>query len=683
MNSTEASSMGPGPMVTEVDDRRYLGLESELRAGSDTLLLKPNAEEVRLGRLQLTPFGMLAPSLAQHLGILAPLADEIVPQLVPRCPECGQLAQPPGDLRSISLPSEGFLAVALVDDRQDVPLRERCELLGTERAVVGDSVVRVDEAPESDGEPVLALVSASHQDEFRSTISLWLRRGSATLRLLHLTERGAPARELARLHSVWSCVSCSTSFRPASKGELAPAPECVRCKGEGWLEVDRGRLTSCEACDGFGLSSDFARYEWHGIKLSHLAGLAFNFVRARLSPDSSVAAALDCALRHGFGEYPLGAPLGTCSAGERARLSSLCIELSRIEGYSIGSDGAALFPSGTEPGALGMQLFVPRVVEIHPRPWRAASERFAVRFVERGPLHEAEISFPIGGLSVIQGESGSGKSLLLEEIAFLFSRRRKLAQRCSFPGLSRCTIVDPLAPLPSLVGDLVGITPIMAEELAGTRVARERGVEARDISLATSRFRCSSCAEKTEEQGCAECGGTEIDFVAGDIPFGKMRWSEVLHAPLAVAAGLLWKSDQVGAIAAALPKAFAERLTLASRTAGLSGPEQRTLQVLGALAAVASAKRGTRLAPLDGELLLLNAPFSLSCECQGAVWKLICELNDRGATILCAGVPQALESGFGSVLRLRPCGEVAAERVGHRMYDVRHSRAVRAEVVKR
>lgn len=669
--------------MTEVDDRRYLGLESELRTGGNTLLLKPNAEEARLGRFRLTQFGMLSPSLAEHLGILAPLADEIIPQIAPRCPGCGQLAHPPGELRSISLPSEGFLAVALVDDRQDLPLRERCELLGTERALVGDSVVRVDDAPQSDGEPVLALVSASHQDEFRSTVALWLRRGSATLRVLHLAERGAPVQELAQLHAAWSCVPCGTSFRPASKSELAAAPECARCKGEGWLEVDRGRLTACEACDGFGRTSDLARYEWHGTRLSQLAGLSLDTVQAKLAPDSPVADPLDCARRHGFGGYPLGTALGTLSIGERARLSSLCLELSGIQGYSVGTDGAAVFPSGAEPGALGPQLFVPRTVESKDRGRGPSSERFSVRFIERGPLHETEISFPVGALSAVQGESGSGKSLLLEEISFLFARRRKLAQRCSFPGLSRCTLIDPLAPLPSLVGDLVGMTPIMSEELAGTRAARERGVEARDISLATSRFRCASCAEKIEEPGCAECGGTEIDFVAGDIPFGKMRWSEVLHVPLMVAAGLLWRSDQVGAIAAALPEALAQRLTLASRTAALSGPEQRALCVVSALAALASAKRGTRPAPLNGELLLLNAPLSLSSEHQAAVWRLLGELNDRGATILCAGVPQPLESGFSSVLRLRPSGVVAAERIGHRMYDVRHSRAVRAEVVKR
>ena len=102
--------------------------------------------------------------------------------------------------------------MALVDDRQDVPLRERCELLGTERAVVGERIVRIDEAPESAGEPILALVSASHHEEFCAAVKLWLERGSATLRLLHLAERGASAHELARLHSAWSCARCGSRF---------------------------------------------------------------------------------------------------------------------------------------------------------------------------------------------------------------------------------------------------------------------------------------------------------------------------------------------------------------------------------------------------------------------------------------------------------------------------------------
>lgn len=680
MSNTEESSMGQELSVTIVDDCRYLGLERELRSGDSTLLLKPVQQAPRLGRISQTLFGMLAPSLAEHLGILTQIINEVLPALTPRCTGCGELAQAPGQISQLAFPFDGFLAAALVDDRQDVPLRDRCELLGSERALIGQHIVRMEDLQDADGEPVLSLLSASHSEEFRTAVSLWLERGSAAVRVLYLAERGSPARELACLRSVWSCARCSMSYQAATKGALLAAEPCARCRGQGWLEVDRGRLFSCEDCDGFGSSSELLRYEWHGTQLRYLAGLPLNSMRCMLPDSSELAATLACAARHGFGDYPLGAPIGTLSIGERARLSALCVELSQIIGVSIGADSAAIFPSGAERSAVGVELFVPACAPAQPAGQQASDQRVIVRAIERGPLSAAELSFPRAALSAIQGESGSGKSLLLEEIAFLFSKRRKLAQQSCFGSLRRCTLVDPFAPFPTLVGDLIGIMPILAEELAGTRVARERGVEARDISLESSRYRCAACAEQAPNSGCLECGGTEIDFMAGDIVFGKMRWSEILHAPLAITAELLWRSVHVSAIAAAIPKSIAGQLTLASRVVSLSGPEQRALQLLSALAKILSARQGARPAPLDGELVLLNAPFSLAMEHQTAVWRMLGELNDRGATILCAGVPQALESSFGSVLWLRPTGQAAAERTRHRMYDVRYARAVRAEL---
>lgn len=670
--------------IEVIEDRRYLGLRPGLPFAGSTVLVQPREQLPELGRLERTLFGILAPSLVSHLGIETQLFDAIAPQLSPRCSACGILAQSPGTLDPARLPSDGFLAAVLHDDRQDIPLQERCELLGSERALVGQHLVRIDECSAEDGEPVLALMSASSADDFKAAISLWLARGSACVRVMHLAERLAPARELARLSPSWTCGGCGKLFERVSKSAVLSAPPCARCRGEGWLEVDDKRVTACEACGGFGGSTGLARYEWRGVALCHLAGVTLKTLREGLASESAVSKALDVVMRHGFADYPLGGPIGTMSLGERARLSMACVELSQVEGITLVADAASLFSGNAESGAEGAQLFMPEVAQ-PPRAMKrsaAGGESVCVREIEFGPLAVGELSFPIGTSIALQGPSGSGKSTLLREVARIFSKRKKLANRCSFPGLKSCTLVDTQSPPPELIGDLVGVMALVADELAGTRMARERGLGVREVSLSTSPLRCAACAESESGESCSECGGAEIDAAAGSLLFGKLRWSEILHAPLADIGNLRWRSTVVPAIISALPADLASRVTLATRCSSLTGAERRALQVCAGLGRVLSARKGPQPASLETDLVLLDTPFCLAREHQVAVWRMLGELNDRGATVLCAGVPEALESSFGSVVRLRPSVEAAPTRVQHRMYDVRHARAVGLDIVK-
>lgn len=498
--------------VEVVDDRHYLALaQAPSGDGAVPILLQPREQAPAIGRLEPTPFGMLAPSIAAQLGVVGQLFDGIVSELAPRCGACGTLAQPPAAVDGLSLPKEGFLAAVLVDDRHDVPLRERCELLGSERALVQSRIVRVEECESHDGEPVLALVSAESPEELRVAVRLWLGRGSASVRIVHLAERHAPATQLALLRASWACGGCGKLFEPASKSDILAAEECARCKGQGWLEVEGKRLTSCEDCGGFGRSTELSRYEWRGVELRYLPALPLAALRAGLLGGSSAAEALDVVISRGFGSYPLGAPTGTMSAGERARLSLACLELSRIEGLSLVADAASLFSGQAESGSHGVTLVAPQTAAPQQRGSDTPpSVALFVRDIEVGPLEIAQLSLPCGGASLIQGDSGSGKSLLLREVAAVFSKRKKLASRCSFPGLTSCTLLDPFRPADELVGDLLGVMLLIAQELAGTRAARERGLTARDISLSTSPRRCAACAGSDSGNGCQACGGTEL-----------------------------------------------------------------------------------------------------------------------------------------------------------------------------
>ncbi len=676
--------MKPQANSEVVDDRRYLALaQAPSGEGGAPILVQPREQALAIGRLEPTPFGMLAPSIAAQLGIVGQLFDGIVSELAPRCGACGTLAQPPAAVDALSLPKEGFLAAVLVDDRHDVALRERCELLGSERALVQSRIVRVEECEADDGEPVLALVSAESPEELRAAVRLWLGRGSAAVRVVHLAERHAPATQLALLRASWACAGCGKLFEPATKSAVLAAEECARCKGQGWLEVEGKRLTSCEECGGFGRSTAFSGYEWRGVELRCLSALPLAALRPGLSGGSAAAEALDVAISRGFGSYPLGAPTGTMSAGERARLSLACLELSRIEGLSLVADAASLFSGQAESGSHGVALIAPQTAAPQQRGSHAPpSAALSVRDIAAGPLEMAQLSVPCGAASLIQGESGSGKSLLLREVAAVFSKRKKLASRCSFPGLKSCTLIDPFRPAEELVGDLIEVMSLIAQELSGTRAARERGLTARDISLSTSPRRCAACADSDSADGCQACGGAELGSAVGGIVFNKMRWSEILHAPLSAVAQLLWRDSAIASAIESLPGDLSSRCTLATRSSTLTAAERRALVICAGLGRVLSARKGSGPAPLGHELVLIDTPFCLAKEHQELVWRMLGELNDRGATALCAGVPEALERHFASVVRLRPSSEAAPARMRSRMYDVRHSRAARVDVVK-
>jgi len=125
-------------------------------------------------------------------------------------------------------------------------------------------------------------------------------------------------------------------------------------------------------------------------------------------------------------------------------------------------------------------------------------------------------------------------------------------------------------------------------------------------------------------------------------------------------------------------------LTLATRTTHLSEPDRRAVYLLSRLSRLAchAPARGKK-ALGDSKLVLINLPCSVSTEHQRLVWTGLMKLIDRGATIVCADVPETLETCFSSVLRLRAQPEAGApDKWRHPRYDVRYNRGVVLEVVR-
>ena len=643
----------------------------------------------RVGRRALdvpssTPFGMLASPLMQLFKVESTLVDLVLTELRPRCPVCNKLAERPANIRDLNLPSSGYLALVLADDRNEISLSERCELLGVERVFVTGRILRVEELlGDSDGEPVLALVAASQHEELRRAVALWSERGGAKLRILHLEHRTALALELFVLNSRWSCLECDRSFPEATSLMLAATTPCARCRGEGWLDVQGARLISCEGCDGFGSSDSVALYEWRGVQLRHVAALPF---RSFLEPSSSASSEISHLQRiceGGFGDYPIGAPVNLLSRGEQALCTLLSSKLSKLTGLTLLADGAALWPTWNGVAAdyaETLRAFYPVVAPLTAlRLPERLGEAFIVRDIERGPLSIRELSCPLGRPSLIQGGVGTGKGLLLKEIKEVFSKKRKLAQRCAFGSLKSCYLLDPGAVLPDLVIDLLGLEDLIAAEFCRTRIARERGYSIEDLLLSSSRYRCRACLAGIGE--CPECNGALIDWSIGQIPFGQLTFSAVLQAPLAALSELLWSRDTIGEVIRALPQELQSSLTLATPVASLPPATARVIYLLAALTRIGASKDGPKQSALATELILINKPFALAAAQQIRVWEMLCELTLRGATVVCADVPETLENLFSSVLRLAPARGVDPQRERHRLYDVRMARPVILDVV--
>ncbi len=672
----ESAPASGGTGRRRLPDAEYLalGLGDADRGGE--IFVAPQLQAPAVGTRRQTPFGVLAPSLLEAFALDSALLDAAIPLLAPRCRRCGTLAQAPGDIHSFDLPPDGFLAAVLADERAEISLRERCELLGAERVLVAGKILRLEDAHCEDGEPVVCLVSASHPDELRAGVSLWMGRGSVHVRVLHLAGRADTATELGRFRPAWECLQCGESYPVATKLALSTLEACTRCKGGGWLEVEGGRLNACPDCDGFGSCSPLREYEWHGTQLRGMPAISFGQLAGRLDRGSWLARACRTVCEHGFSAYPVGAPVRALAAGERLRAALAVVALSQVTGASFVADGAAIF-SDTEEAA-SVALCLPEPFLPPPRRPGGSSHSIIVRDIERGPISIAELSIPLGSLAAVQGDSGTGKRLLLHEIAGAFSKRKKLAHRCAFPGISACHVADLSLPPPELIGNLIGLLGPISGDLARSRLARERGLSAEQLSPATTVHRCPSCLDDACGDPCLECGGSGVSASVATLAFGSMSYGEILRAPLREIAPLLWSSDAVAGVINGLPEELSARISLTTRTADLSAPQRRALAVLAAVSRVLALRKGARPAPLNSQLLLLCSPMSLGRAHQEAAWGAICEANDRGATVICTNVPQALETSFASVVRLRPSGEAGPERMSHVMYDVRYSRAARA-----
>lgn len=691
---------GQGSLV--LSDESYIRLGEALGgvgahvhtpSGGEVVVFPTPFESRETFALAWSLFGRLPKSIMLALGLERLLAPLVVRNLAPRCPICHTVAQKSAAFSSFEVPAEGFVALVIRDGIEDVPLAERCELLGVERAYVEGKVVRTDDISGRDGEPVLLLVPSSRLSEQHETIQEWFARGGGQLVVVYLVAREELGRELGTLSGGWLCPRCDQNVATLVLADLYDAVPCSRCKGEGWLRVERGRLVACDECDGFGSTAALAHAQFGPVMFRNGAVLT---VKDLLGEDFERSAeesrVLHELLSAGLGRYPIGAPLAMLTSAEKIHLATVSARLSKILGLTCAVDAPAV---GLMAGATDRETWLyqsdPAIVLFEPE-YQASPRRLSegaghgcveLRDVMFGSVSAERFSFPIGAASLVQSATRSAIPHLFDEIEHRFSQRRKYSQVCNFGAIKRCERVDCHDTRFGSVLEMLGLQRALAEGLARSQAARRSGFSVDDLDLAKGAYRCRECLEgdiNLKGKECPACRGTLYDWRVSSLPIGASSLGQVMRNNLEQARKVLWAYDVIDTVLSKVPEGLRERLTLVTNPATISAAERRFLVACGALARVLSHKvRGSKKrAPEQAStLVLIEGAFATTGRYQEILLDLVEEALGSGATVLCSQAPRALECCFRSVVRLVDCEVKPAERVETRFLDRRLSRWVK------
>lgn len=673
----------PQRSFTCMSDDDYLRVGSGLskvEAGRDVVMVAPS--DRGQGRLAIsqTPLGRMSRSLITAFGLHEAVFDFFLQEARPHCVDCDLVTTRSEALDDARWPEEGYVAVVVDGIEEGLSLEEQCELLDVERTVIEGMLVRKDDIDGREGEPVLTIASASDRQLISTEIERWLSRGGGTLRLMRYPSRSERGVELQKIFRGWRCPSCGGSHPLASRQLLEDSPPCARCRGEGWLVVEDDRFVACEDCDAFGRSTPLARYQVGATQLKDAARLTFHNLKEYVELShgvefSDLRSRLAALCDEGLSQYPIGAPLSLLSKGERVLATIASARLSALSDVELVVDGGDLGASNAWLDSLTQRNHISEVRVLRPNsataealPRARTTDRvITLREVRIGPLSIPTLSLDVGEMTVIQGEPGVGKSLLLGEISRRFSKRRKLPHLGSFGDLKRCHHIHADSFDGETVMELLGLAPKIAEQAARTRHARERGLSKDEFLPSGSRHRCDLCngVPKLEGDRCSQCDGSLFDRLAGEVVVNNVSFADLMRSSLERTATVLWADDELIAVLDRVPEDLKTSLSLGDATRGLPPALRRFLSPLGAFGSI-QARRGA----LDGDLVLVDAPFGTTAAYQLLLIQCIKDLRSRGATIVCAGVPETLENIFSSVVRLRFVTEPRRDPAAHRFLDI-------------
>lgn len=660
--------------------------------------LADHGESAKALGLKRCELGVTPTGLIDALGLSEPVLDFALQEIVPRCSGCQSSMERPRGARDFPVPKGGYLVATPAEISERVSLREQCEMLGCERALVATRIVRVDSLAEEDGLPIIALVASRDGAEIHDVIEGWFDRGGSALALYHAAARESEVVKLGVVSRRWSCRSCERSVEHPTRQSLLAVSVCGVCRGAGWLADRSGRLVACRECDGFGSTDEVRHYECGGTPLHRMAELSFHQFRVMVSASArpkreELLAALAEVEKFGFGGYPLASPVGTLSVGERVLLTTLIGELSRVTGARYVVDGSFMREESlaelSERARDSLLVVMPESEASVSLNTTSENTLGLIRLtaIDVGSLSLSEVEFPIGALSMVSGATGTGKSLLLAEIARRFSKRKKMGHSASFGALKRCHHLGPMGEQTTPLLALMSFGDDLADEIARTRGAQVEGMTAEDLSLESARYRCAACAgrgvvssimEEDSAQAivCNECSGALYDWRVADLSLFGATVAELLTKPLLESAQCLWREPSVCASLTRVADGLDREVSLSTPSAVLSAEERGFVALAARLARIQalSSGRGARGGRLAAELVLADGPRVLTGRRLAIIRDLLRDLLDSGATVICADMPRGLESVGASVLRLRVESGSAASHERRAYADTRFAR---------
>lgn len=687
-----------------LSEEQYLALSRENPELFDALLqhqiflIAPKSKTRPELSLKQTPFGVLPLGVIESLGIAEKIYTAVISNLEPYCHKCQQVAIPPGNLANVIFPNGGVVAISVVGDDDQFSLKERCEWLGSERAIISGKLVSASDLGDSDqGEPVISLVANATESSLSSELSKWFARGGSEARITHFMARDAKGVELARINGSWSCPKCDARFAGVARLDLEQAKQCGVCKGAGWLIGDDIRLVACRDCIGFGVVTPIAKYRFNGLALRDLATLSFDELVSVGSKSLSdeLKFSLNTIIGCGFGEYPLGAAVEFFSRGELALLSIASAELSGFKEakYLVDRDLGGIGLTKDRPSFISPEkilvLSAPTnsvQVKVTNSSWSSSEKSLVLRDIRRGPLDLSEARFPLEGISAIRGGIGCGKSLLLKIIAERFQKRKKLEHIASYGDLKRCELISSEIDSEQTILEALGFAEPLAHEIARTRRAQELGLLESDLALPNSLYRCTECGDGRsrnlnngvtgEVKGalCPGCFGALYDWQVAELPIGNSTVGELMLKSLRDLADLPWLEPRSLDLNLELPDDLANA-QLSTSLRELARPDQCLIAIIGGcIRAFNRAERQKGHGALTKELILIDGPKELPESRLGVLSSLLSALNDQGATVVYADMAEALESRCSYVLELPTARRNWSARAGEVYLDRRYAR---------
>ena len=405
------------------------------------------------------------------------------------------------------------------------------------------------EATPPSGEMAVVIATAGSSSEERVAPGLAQRArelfqaGIEKLLLLRVGEGRRQAEPLGYLSTRPVCPCCGRGFDPVSRQVLEHRLEgalCGICCGTGMAAESQ----SCPGCRGSGVAAPFGAWNLAGARLDQFASMSFGELRdwARGcegcgADAASLRRSVEALCAFGFGDYLLSHPLSVISPGERyrARLALLmlagpseslvilnqntsplgddefCECVAAMDGLRHSDNTMVVIPRENS-ACFGFEwvgradwredrlVLCGAAVEECAREGKgrkfAGSRTAQIEYAQAGgEFVEVQVGFtgqqaetlrlPVGGLIMVSGRSGIGKTRLLEQLF------RDPGLREHFGKIERLRPVS--SAREACLASLAGLYPDIVELIAGTRESRLAGYDRVSFSLSASPFRCPRC----------------------------------------------------------------------------------------------------------------------------------------------------------------------------------------------